>query len=1051
MPRPLSPQRVGLLLFGSGLAALVYQVAWIREFRLIFGASTAATAAVLAVFIGGLGAGGLLFGARADRSARPLGLYGALELGTAVLAALSPLLLRLVRAIYVGLGGSDRLGMFAGTSLRLLLGALVLVGPTLLMGGAMPAAVAAVEVDEDVGRRNLALVYGLNTLGAVMGCLLANFVLLERLGTRSTLWSATLLGATLALVALAWSRRHSSPVVETASEPVVGAAAPAGFVYFAAALVGFAFFLMEIVWYRMLGPLLGGTVYSFGIILAVALLGIGVGSAVYGLLHSRGRLPATLAGFSSICMAEALAVAAPFALGDRVALLALFLRPLGNLAGFWGQSASWALVASVVILPAALAAGIQFPMLIALLGRGRAEVGRQTGRVYAANTVGAIVGSLAGGFGMLPLLTAPGCWQVVAGLLGLLSLVSYLITRPTAAKARGMARSMPWLVASAAVVALLLARGPTAVWRHSPIAVGRVNPASLANPTALRDFENGVRRSIEREDDGVESSVALEHATGYAFVLNGKTDGHARMDAGTQVMGGLLGALLHPRPRRAFVIGLGTGSSSGWLAAVPSIEHVDTVELEPAILEVARKCAAVNHDVMKNPKHRVIIGDAREMLLVHGDTYDIITSEPSNPYRAGIASLFTREYYQAVNRRLARGGIFLQWVQAYAINSQTLLTIMATLAQVFPSVEIWRMAPSDLLMVATRTPLVHDVARLRARMKQEPFRSALLGAWSTVTLEGVLSHYVARPSLVRKVAELQGQKINTDDRTRVEFGFARSLTDPDDLHAGDVVALARERGEDRPALVGGEVDRALIADEEAGFAATLGIFPGSARDLDKDERVRRAALVEWLDSRYWNIPAIWRRQSGQPRTLVEMMAVGDGLAETGDAEALPIAEQLRPMWPPVAAGIEARLLLRQGKSEEALDAFETSLLAYEDDPWPPPSFMLRTMNLAVEAARGRPARLRRLFAILSRPFAVHMMDEARAGALVALAKAMPGDPVCEHALAFFEPDIPWNADFLSFRARCYEKTGADLARRAQADLRSFLAQNPAKFPADLVR
>jgi spermidine synthase len=305
--------RVGLLLFGSGLAALVYQVAWIREFRLIFGASTAATAAVLAVFIGGLGAGGLLLGGRADRVARPLVLYGAFELGAAALAALSPLLLWLVRTVYVGLGGSARLGLFAGTSLRLLLGALVLAGPTLLMGGAMPAAVAAVEVEEDVGRRNLALIYGLNTLGAVTGCLLANFVLLEWLGTRNTLWSATLLGATVALIALAWSRRPSPAVAPSASEPVVTAPAPANFVLFAAGLVGFAFFLMEIVWYRMLGPLLGGTVFSFGIILAVALLGIGVGSVMHGLLQSRGRLPATLMGFAGICLVEALAIAAPFA------------------------------------------------------------------------------------------------------------------------------------------------------------------------------------------------------------------------------------------------------------------------------------------------------------------------------------------------------------------------------------------------------------------------------------------------------------------------------------------------------------------------------------------------------------------------------------------------------------------------------------------------------------------------------------------------------------------------------------------------------------------
>ena len=1043
--------RVGGLLFGSGLAALVYQVAWIREFRLIFGASTAATAAVLAVFIGGLGAGGLVFGARADRSTRPLAMYGAFELGAAALAALSPLLLWLVRAIYVGLGGSVRLGWAGGTSLRLLLGALVLAGPTLLMGGAMPAAVAAVEADEDVGRRNLALIYGLNTLGAVTGCFLANFVLLELLGTRWTLWSAALLGGGVALVALAWGSRRAPVAAEPARASIVPAAAPARFVLLAAGLVGFAFFLMEIVWYRMLGPLLGGTVFSFGIILAVALLGIGVGSAVHGIMKSRGRMPATLTVFSGICLVEALAIAAPFALGDRVALLALFLRPLGNLGGFWGHAACWAVVAGIVILPAALAAGVQFPMLIALLGQGKAEVGRQTGRVYAANTLGAIAGSLAGGFGLLPLLTAPVCWQLVATLLGLLAMASFFIAQRTAGQARGLRVTLPWLLGSAVLAVLLSARGPTAVWRHSPIAVGRVNPAQLSDPTALRDFENGVRRSIQHEDEGVESSVALERSTGYAFVLNGKTDGHARMDAGTQVMGGLLGALLHPGPRRAFVIGLGTGSTSGWLAAVPSIERVVTVELEPAILEVARKCAAVNHDVMTNPKHRVIIGDARELLLVSAETYDIIASEPSNPYRAGIASLFTREYYQAVDHRLAKDGIFLQWVQAYAIDSQTLLTVMATVAQVFPSVEIWRMAPSDLLLVATHAPLSHDVAQTRARMQEEPFRTALLGAWSTITLEGVLAHHVARPSLVRRVAQVQGATLNTDDRTRVEFGFARSLTGTGNLHAGDIAALARARGEDRPVLIGGEIDQDLLADEGAGFGASLGISPDGATALGEDQKARHAALAEWLTGRYGHILPTWRRQSGEPRTLAEMMVVGDGLAEAGDAEALRIVEQLRPLWPAVAAGIEARLLLRQGQHEAAMRAFTTSLTAYRTDPWPPPTFMLRLMGLSVEAAHGHPAWLRRLFDVLSLPFAVHMMDEARANALITIARAMPKGPSCVRALPYFEPDVPWNADFLSFRAQCYQVAGAPQAPGAQADLKAFLANNPARLPAALLK
>lgn len=1058
---PLPPWRVGLILLGSGLAALVYQMAWTREFRLVFGASTAATAAVLAVFIGGLGLGGLLFGGRADRSTRPLALYAALELGAAAFAAVSPLLLGIARVAYVGIGGSARLGVFGSTSIRLLLGALVLAPPTLLMGGAMPAAVAAVESDDDRGRRRMALLYGLNTLGAVVGCLLSTFVLLEALGTRRTLWAAASLGAGVALLAWLWARKRSETARPSAGQEAQlvddGAcealAAPVGFVLTVAGVVGFAFFLMELVWYRMLGPLLGGTVFSFGIILAVALFGIGLGSTIYGALEGRSRRPATLTGFSVVCLVEAAAIALPYALGDRIALLALFLRPLGSAYGFAGHIGVWTLLAGLVILPAAVASGIQFPLLIGLLGRGRTQVGRQTGHAYAANTVGAIAGSLAGGFGLLPTLTAPGCWQLVSGVLVMTALLSLgLAHRRTSLRtslrtsrrpSRMSAATVGLLLGSAVVALLLQASGPTAVWRHSPIALGRVEPARVANPQARRDWQNAVRRSIARDDEGVESSVALDRSSGYAFILNGKTDGHARVDAGTQVMGGLFGAFVHPNPRRAFVIGLGTGSTSGWLAAVPSIERVDTVELEPAIAEVARDCAQVNHDALANPKHHLIIGDAREVLLTGDGSYDVIASEPSNPYRAGIASLFTREYYRSAQRRLAPGGVFLQWVQAYAIDATTFRSIVATLAGVFPQVEIWLMSPFDLLLVATAEPIPYDVRWLRERLAQEPFHSAFAAAWSTDSLEGVLAHHVAGPALARQIATLEGDIINTDDRTRVEFGFARSLTADGTIHAVDVMALAHAKGVDRLVVQGIDTMASTVAEERAAYGMSLGAPTIAAPDAPADLRERLTALDRWTAADHRSALMHWRAQPQAPRNPVETMVLADALADAADASALALAERLRSIWPSVADGIAGHLYLQQGDAAMAGRAFEASLIGYRSQAWAPPTFMLRVLGLATEAARRSPVLARRLFQVLGLPFAVHMMDEARALTRVTLAGLLPPGPECAEALDYFEPSTPWQEGFLSFRADCYRRTGSVLAATARDELREFRRHSPA--------
>ncbi len=184
---------------------------------------------------------------------------------------------------------------------------------------------------------------------------------------------------------------------------------------------------------------------------------------------------------------------------------------------------------------------------------------------------------------------------------------------------------------------------------------------AIVSANELEDWGRAQQRAVVWEGDGTESSVALSNdSAGYAFVVNGKTDGSARRDAGTQVMSGLLGAILNPDARRSLVIGLGTGSTAGWLGAIPTMERVDVVELEPLILDIATACQAVNHDVMHNPKVHITLGDARETLLTTTDRYDIIASEPSNPFRAGIASLFTRDYDTAATDRLTPDGLFIQ-------------------------------------------------------------------------------------------------------------------------------------------------------------------------------------------------------------------------------------------------------------------------------------------------------------------------------------------------------------------------------------------------------
>lgn len=1029
---------VSALLLGSGLTSLVYQIAWMRELRLIFGFSTAATAAVVAIFLGGLGLGGKILGRRADAAARPLFLYGCLELSIAASAAATPALLWLVRRSYLALGGSFVLGSVGGAATRLILSALVLLVPTFLMGGTLPAAARSVATDADSGRRRLAVLYGANTIGAVFGASLATFWLLEALGTRATLWLACLFNAGIGLAAMWLGRTPAARGAETPPPPRADpipaeradgfGSAPRRFVLAAACAVGFAFTLMELVWYRMLTPLLGGTTYTFGLVLAVALAGIGIGSAIYA--RSMGRRPATLSALAATTALEAVCLALPYALGDRIALFAVFSRSFGAI-GLPGYAMGWTAIAGLVALPAAVVAGIQFPQLVALLGRGRRGVGEDVGLAYAWNTLGAIGGSLAGGFGLIPLLSATGAWKAVVLLLAALSGWTLALALRREATRRFGAFSVALIVAS---LALLAFEGPTAVWRHTPIGAGRVH-FDEGSPASVEAWEREQRRTLAWDADGRESSVALlKTHGGYAFAVNGKVDGNSREDAATQVMGGLVGAALHPGVRQALVVGLGTGSTAGWLGAIPTIERVDVIELEAAVLGVARDCASVNRDVLSNPKVRIAIGDARELLLTTRQRYDVIFSEPSNPYRAGISSLFTREFYEAVRSRLAPGGIFVQWLQAYEVDAQTVRTIYATLGSVFSSVETYSGKRDDLLLVASTRPVRYATDALRKRLSEEPFASAMIDAWRATGLEGFLSHYVARDSLARAIVRGEAGRVNSDDRNLVEFAFARSLG-ATLFQSDELRRLALLRRENRPSLEGSEPDWDNVRWQNVSGLTEEGL-PAPAIDGSPEETRRLSAHASFLSGSLGPLRGTFLAGPWDPAGPLELTMLGEALADGGNAVTPPLVEAVRPAQPAEADAILARFYWSQGKYTECFEATAAAIKRYREDPWPLTNVMQRLLAIAAALPTKNAELAAPLFELLSPPFTLSLLDEERLLTRLLVARFLGTARVAE-ALQALEPDFPWRGDLLEERARVYAQVGDPRAALAARDLRAF--------------
>ncbi|MDA8017599.1 MAG: fused MFS/spermidine synthase [Thermoanaerobaculia bacterium] len=1040
--QPRLPPLAGLafVLFVSGCCSLIYQVVWLRSLRLIFGSSTLAMAVVLAIFMGGLGLGGLYFGRRTERSSNPLALYARLEMAIAATAAVSLLLLGTSRELYLALGGSSSLGAGGATLLRLVLSVLVLGLPTFFMGGTLPAAVQAAERRHDVSRRIVATLYGVNALGAVLGALLTTFVLLESLGVSRALWTACSVNLLLAVWVRTWGRAADGHELFAAVElpgpegnlsppaPRSGARLPIRVLLVFAGLTGFLYFMMELVWYRMLTPLLGGSTYTFGLILALALLGIGVGGWWFslGAAESRPGLDA-LAVSASL---EALALVLPFALGDRLAFLAQALRDLQG-GGFVSLVCGWTVIVSLVVLPASLVAGYQFPLLVSLIGQGRDHVGSDVGRAYAWNTWGAVLGSLAGGLVLLPAIGAGVLWQLSIGLLAILGIfLAVLASRRSEPGAQAvLARRWGRFAMGVAAFALLLtaAEGPTAFWRHTATATARSWVA--ADPNELRSQIHGINRGLVAESEGRESSVALVASGELALVVNGKGDGSSRRDAPTQVLGGLLGAALHPEPRSALVIGLGTGMTAGWLAAVDTMERVDVVELEPSMIELSQYLDAANLNVIQQPNVRIHVGDGREFVRTTKEHYDIVFSEPSNPYRAGVADLFTREIYQAVSQRLTEGGIFLQWLQAYEIDAEAVAVVITTLRTVFPHVECWQTLRSDLVLMASMQPIEHDFDRVRGRVAAPPFRDALGDVLRVEGVEGFYSGYVGDGRLARAIASADVEP-NSDDRPVLEFSFARSLGRPDLFSAEELQALSVGLGANRPAGRGTppewhRVDEMRRIRRSLGTLAVGGL-PPPRPDAQMRDRARLAFAEGDVEGAWYR----WQQQPAPPSSSLDRLLVAEGQILTGALEAEQAIDALARQRPAEAA------LLRARRASTDVDRWRGAIAAVRDDPWVHEGLMQRSLAYLEEHGDAQLASA--LFDLLAEPFPGYLADHQRKLLRLKLA-SMSGrfDELCTEALAELEPWVPWSRPILDLRMQCYETTDDPRSTAARRDLHRF--------------
>jgi spermidine synthase len=908
---------VAVCFFLSGGSGLVFETLWTRKLTHVFGSTTLSVASVLTAFMGGLALGSFLLGRHlADRVRRPILWYAAIE-GLVGLWGLGiPLVIdHLYPHLNALLWNHFEPGYFAFSFLRFLFVVLILLPPTTLMGATLPLLARHFVTTEAEMRRvgsRVGLLYAINTTGAIGGTFLAGFVLLPGVGFAWTNGIAA--GANLALCAAVLAAflllpAARAPAAILVSEPEEEAAArarddagsapgddlefpsarfdPAGaepiagrraraIALVAFGISGFASMNYQVAWNRVLSMVIGSSVYSFTIILLSFLVGIAGGSSLASLALRRIRNPIPWLGATQLWIGLTGAAAYYFA-DDFPYLFAWLVDRLGAVSP-GGASVGTVMavgfaVSSLAILPATLGMGATFPLTVRICATGRDRVGRDVGTLYAANTLGAILGSFASAFLLVPGFSALSQaavgrgygLQLSIGFSILLNLaLATVLFAATPDRYRGDdgpragLRVFRWSAATFVPMLALLVGSLTFVqgwtWAPDRMATGSFRLAYLHSTLHGRHGSD-----VLYHFDGISTTVTVQRWGDHvALKNNGKVDASNGDDMPTQVMVAALPILVHPRgPEglRVAIVGFGSGVSVGTALGFP-VARVDVVELEPSVIEAAWFFRRENllaypadrgpgddgppQPLQPEPRLRILSNDGRNFLASTPDRYDVVVSEPSNPWITGVSNLFTLDHFRAARQALAPQGIFCQWVQLYELSPGTVRSILRTFALAFPHVQVFSAAPSsaDTILLGSLDPIDPRIRPLRLRFAEPTLADVL--SYDRTSLAAA-DDIVARRLFASRdevLAWTDGAAVNTDDNAYVEFQAPRDLI----RYAAESPPTFREiYGPDwRFGRIDLEALRRIGNDFESPEAATRAVY-GMVEALLRAGRTRWAA------------------------------------------------------------------------------------------------------------------------------------------------------------------------------------------------------------------
>ena len=776
------------MFFVSGATALAYQIVWMRELQLVFGTSSFAISTLLASFMAGLAAGGFAIARFADRCRRPLAVYGLLELGIGAYALTFPILLAAASPVYIAAWRILEPGPVAfGLIQSCLAGALLLL-PTAAMGATLPLLARFATLRFGAAGDSIGTLYAVNTFGAVAGVWCCGFLLLPQVGLYRTSLAAAAANLALGAASLVLDRwvsgggraiRDNLQMAPAGTPILVCVCADMG-------LAGFSALVYEVGWIRLLTLMLGSATYTFSVMLIAFLAGITLGGKIGGalgdwLLATRGKSPAPHPDRRRVLLALAtmeigIAVVACASMYLYAELPIWFVGLFDRFAALQRPEAVWWIalaLAGVIMTPSAILMGMHFPMAVRAVVGHRNLFGRPVGLVYGANTVGGALGAFLAGFLLLPALGMRGT-VLVAAAAGLVAagILIWYATRPSQRR---------WALLAAAVAAGVAIVFPA---RQSPWNPLLMTSGMYQYVSDLDDHsrEGILRFSLDAYDllyyeEGLSSVVTVAQnvdSPNRWIAINGKVDASTTDDMPTQVLLSLLPMQFVDRPESILVIGLASGVTAGAASLAPEVARLQVVELEPAIRRAALFFDEWNHSVLSDPRVELVHNDGRNhLLLAEPASYDMIVSEPSNPWIAGVANLFTREFLETGRSRLKFGGVWAQWVPVYGMDSRDLRSILATVADVYPFVAVYASIEyNDLVVLGSEQPL-RPSAEMAHRLLDRPAVAAELSRVGIDSDIELLSLYLLDRAGIIEMG--RDAPLNTDDNMFIEFSTASKL------------------------------------------------------------------------------------------------------------------------------------------------------------------------------------------------------------------------------------------------------------------------------------